>query len=166
MDRRDAPPPVLDMARVIAYAFVDDSVQWTGRQTLLVGGKQLGPVPRLALCQNVSGGLRDILVFHCNNEWDVLGVSGGETIEAAKASAERAYRGITQKWIDTGVTEQQAIAWMKENIKDMSCSFCDRVPGDFERLIENKAGTVRVCNYCIEEHYKWLHDEPNDENAA
>lgn len=93
-------------------------------------------------------------------------MSGGETIEAAKASAERAYRGITQKWIDTGVTEQEAITWMRENIKDMSCSFCDRVPGDFERLIENKAGTVRVCNYCVEEHYKWLHDESSGENAA
>lgn len=162
----DAPPPVLDMARVIAYAIVDDSVQWTGRQTLFVNGKELGTVPRLALCQNVSGELRDILVFHCNDEWDVLGVSGGKTIEEAKASAERAYRGITAKWIPTHVTEQEAISWMKENCKDMSCSFCDRAPGDYEELVESKGGTVRVCNYCIDEHYKWIHDNTHGENAA
>jgi hypothetical protein len=161
-----APPPVLDMARVIAYAFVDESVQWTGRQTLFVDGKKLGPVPRLALCQNVSGSLRDILVFHCNDDWDVLGVSGGETLEASKASAERAYRGITAKWINTEVTEEQAIAWVKENHKDMSCSFCERAPGDFGRLIENKASTVRVCNYCIDEHYKWIHNGSNGKDAA
>jgi hypothetical protein len=166
MDTASAPPPVLDMARVIAYAFVDNSVQWTGRQTLFVGGQKLGPVPRLALCQNVSGELRDILLFHCDEQWDVLGVSGAETIEAAKASAERAYRGITPKWIHTGVTEEQAIAWMKENLKDMSCSFCDRAPGDFEQLIENKSGTVRVCNYCVDDHYKALHDASNGKNAA
>ena len=115
-------------------------------------------MPRLALCQNVSGSLRDILVFHCNNEWDVLGVTGGETMDDAKASAERAYRGVTQKWIDTGVTEEGAIAWMRDNVKDMSCSFCDRAPGDFEKLIENKTGTVRVCNYCIDEHYESIHE--------
>jgi hypothetical protein len=166
MGKLDAPPPVLDMARVIAYAFVDDSVQWTGRQTLFVDGKELGPVPRLALCQNVGGNLRDIFVFHCNEEWDVVGVSGGETMEEAKTSAERAYRGITQKWIQTGVTVEEAIAWIKENVKDMSCSFCERAPGDFRQLIENKSGTVRVCNYCVEEHYKWLHDASDDKNAA
>jgi ClpX C4-type zinc finger protein len=161
METSVAPPPVLDMARVIAYAIVDASVQWTGRQTLFISGKELGPVPRLALCQNVSGNLKDILVFHCSDEWDVLGCSGGDTLEAAKASAERAYRGITDRWIFTNVTEEQAVAWMKEHHKDMSCSFCNRAPGDFDRLIESKSGTVRVCNYCIDEHYKWIH-EPSD----
>jgi hypothetical protein len=166
MGTHAAPPPVLDMARVIAYAFVDGSVQWTGRQTLFVNKEKLGPVPRLALCQNVSGDLRDILVFHCNEEWDVLGVSGADTLEAAKASVERAYGGITAKWIETGVTEEAAIAWMREHTKDMSCSFCDRVPGDFEQLIESKSGTVRVCNYCVDDHYKAVHHAADNTNAA
>ena len=165
MEPRAAPPPVLDMARVIAYAIVDEAVEWTGRQALFVGGKELGRVPRLALCQNVSGTLKDVLVFHCDDQWEVLGCTGGDTIEAAMASAERAYRGITNKWIFTNVTEEQAVAWMKEHLKDMACSFCDRVPGDWERLIENQTCTARVCNYCINKHYELIHDKtaPNQE---
>ena len=153
-----APPPVLDRARVIAYALVDESVQWTGCQTLFVGGKELGPVPRLALCQNVSGVLKYILIFHCNEQWEVLGCGGGDTIDAAKASAERAYRGITAKWIETRVTEEEARAWIKENCPDISCSFCGRELGDFDQLMENKTGTVRICNLCIEENYKLIRD--------
>ena len=123
-------------------------------------------MPRFALCQNVSGDLKDILVFHCNDEWEVLGCSGGDTLEDAKASAERAYRGITAKWIPTNVTEEEAVAWMKDNCRDMSCSFCDRAPGDFRQLIESKSGTVRVCDYCIEEHYKLIHESSNGKDVA
>jgi ClpX C4-type zinc finger protein len=153
MPKSDSPPPVLDRARVIAYAVLDDSVQWTGRQKLFVGGKELGPVPRLALCQNVEGNLKDILVFHCNDEWDVLGVSGGKTLEAAKASAERAYRGVGAKWISTNVTEDEAKSWIEKNCADVSCSFCDRTLDDYQHLVGNKAGSVRICNYCIDEYY-------------
>ena len=154
------------MARVIAYAILDESVQWTGRQTLFVGGKELGPVPRLALCQNVSGNLRDILVFHCNDEWEVLGCSGGDTLEDAKASAERAYRGITAKWITTNVTEEEAIAWMKANLKNMSCSFCERAPGDYQQLIESRSGAARICNHCLDENYRWIHDDSKRDGPA
>jgi len=39
-----APPPVIDFSRVIAYAIVDSSVEWTGKQCLYVGDELLGPV--------------------------------------------------------------------------------------------------------------------------
>jgi ClpX C4-type zinc finger len=153
MPTSSAPPPVLDLARVIEYAIVDGSVEWTGRQKLLVGGKEVGVVPRLALCQNLGGDLKDILVFHCNEDWEVLGCSGGDTLEAAKSSTERAYRGISAKWIPTHVTEEEAKAWIKKNCPDVSCSFCNRAPGDFQQLVESKSGAVRICNYCIDELY-------------
>jgi hypothetical protein len=161
----DAAPPVLDMARVIAYAILDQSVKWTGRQKLLVDGKEMGPAPRLALCQNLSGDLHDILLFHCDEEWNVLACSGGKTIEDAKASAERAYKGISEKWVDTNVTEDEAKAWIVENCRDMSCSFCDRLPSDFKQLIESKSG-VRICNYCIDEHYASIHSPEGNDNVA
>jgi len=162
----NAPPPVLDMARVIEYAVVDGSVKWTGRQTILVDGKELGAVPRLALCQNLSRDLKDILVFHCTEEWDVLGYSGGDTIEAAKSSTERAYQGISAKWIPTHVTEEEAKAWIKENCPDMSCSFCSRSPGDFRQFIESKTGAARICNYCIDELYTWIRQPPSHNDVA
>jgi hypothetical protein len=153
MSASDAPPPVLDGARVLAYAILDASVQWTGRQKVLMGDKEVGPVPRLALCQNVGGDLRDILIFHCNEQWDVLGCSGGATLDAAKASAERAYRGVTAKWIETNVSEDAAAAWMrKQNYPDLSCSFCGRQPNAYRRLVEGPSGG-RICNHCIDAYY-------------
>ena len=161
----DAPPPVLDMARVIAYAIVDESVHWTGKQKLFVGDKELGPVPKLALCQNVNGDMTDILIFHCNDDWKVIGISGGKKLDNAKISAERAYRGITAKWISANVTEEEARAWIKENYPEMSCSFCERLACNLQQLIESKSG-VRVCNYCIDELYALIHKPAGDDDVA
>ena len=140
------------MARVLAYAVLDESVQWTGHQRLYSGDKEVGPVPRLALCQNVRGGTKDILVFHCDDDWEVLGITGGSSLEAAKASAERAYRGVTAKWIETNVSVQAAEAWINENCEPIACSFCGREADDFTSLIESKTG-ARICDRCIDEFY-------------
>lgn len=161
-----APPPVIDMARVIEYAILDESVRWTGRQLIFVGKQQLGPVPRLAICQNLSGDLKDILVFYCNEQWEVLGCAGADTLEEAKVRAERAYEGITGKWIASNVTEEQAKSWIRDNCPDMSCSFCQREPMDFDNLIESKSGTTRICNYCIDEFHEWIHKPERDGSAT
>ena len=68
----DTPPPVLHGARVLAYAVVDSSVQYTERQALYVDGELLGAVPRLAICQNI--GVEDVMVLHCDGEWNVVAV--------------------------------------------------------------------------------------------
>jgi len=153
------------MARVLAYAILDDSVQWTGRQTIFVGGKELGVVPRLAICQNVGGGTKDILVFHCSDEWEVLGVGGAENVESAKASAERAYRGVSAKWVETNVSLDEAKAWIKENYEDMTCSFCGRDPEDVRNLVEGRSGT-HICNHCIDKFYALIRQPPEDGNVA
>jgi len=147
------PPLVLDCARVLAYAFVDDSVVYSERGTFFVGGKVLGPVPRLAICQNI--GETELMVFHCDNEWNVLGVAGGHIgVEEAKESVERSYHGLKDKWVDTGVTEEQAAAHLEREFGDVKCSFCGRWPLHVERMI----GTdVRICNLCVEKFYRLLH---------
>ena len=59
------PPPVLSMARVLAYAIVDESIGFSGSQRLYVDGELLGKVPRLALCQPLSRNpTTDVLVFY------------------------------------------------------------------------------------------------------
>jgi hypothetical protein len=151
MQTDDAPPPVLDMARVLAYAIVDDSVQWTGRQTIFVGGEELGPVPCLALAQSISGELKDVLTFHCNEQWDVLGVSGGDTLEEAEARADRAYRGIGERWIERNTSVEKAQAWILENNCHVICFFCGRHPGEFQSLVTGKLATI--CDVCVGELY-------------
>jgi ClpX C4-type zinc finger len=152
MSATDTPPPVLHMARVLAFAVLDESVRWTGRQRVYVDGKELGPVPRLALCQNVSGGTKDFLVFYCDDDWEVLGITGGRTLDSAKASAERAYSGVTAKWVETGVPVEAAEAWIEDNCEEIICSFCGREAGEFTSVIESKTG-VRICNRCVDEFY-------------
>src|SRR5437867_3651946 len=159
MASHDPPPPVLNMARVIAYAFVDDSVRWTGRQCLFVGGEELGPVPRLALAQNVTGDLKDVLIFHCNDRWEVLGVSGGSTLEEAKVRIERAYRGIGAKWIDANVSIEEAKAWILENSDHIVCFFCGRSAGEFQQIVTGKLAAI--CNLCIDKLHQELHEDGN-----
>jgi len=117
------------------------------------------------LAQNLSGDLKDILIFHCDDKWSVLGVSGGPTLKEARERAERAYEGITAKWIETGISETEAAQWIQENTPDMSCSFCGKNPRDFSIMIESASGEVRVCNFCITEHYDALKEQQGDQNA-
>ena len=159
-----APPPALDSARVIAYAIVDDSVKWTGRQKLFHDGKEIGPVPCLALCQNVWGDWKVIHVFHCDEDWEVLASGGGETIEEAQASTEAAYRGISAKWIFLNTPEEEAREWIRKESEDMLCSFCDRIPAEMEQLVRGKSGAI--CNYCVAEVRAMMRHDAKDDDAV
>ncbi len=121
--KANAPPPVIDLGRVIAYAIVDDDVKWTGRQRLYVNDDLLGVVPRLAICQQVVGELKDYLLFHCNEDWGNLGTTGAKTVEAVKANAERWYSGISSKWIHTEVSVEDAKIWLREKYPDFKDEF-------------------------------------------
>lgn len=151
-----APPPVLDFARVLAFAILDESVQWTGRQTLFHGGKEVGPVPCLALCKNTWGNHTDILLFHCNAEWEVLGASGAPSLEKAQASAENAYRGISAKWVMLNTSEEDAREWIRHNCADMLCSFCDRIPPEIKQLVHGESAAI--CNYCLSQLHNQMED--------
>jgi hypothetical protein len=149
-----SPPPVLDMARLIAYAPISDSVKWTGRQCLFVDGELLGPVPNLAICKNLSGPLTDYLLFHCDSDWGVLGVSGAPDLEQVRAIAERAYTGISEYWIEAETSEEDAEKYVREKFSDSICSFCDRLPAEVDQLIAGNG--VQICSTCIAEFHAAL----------
>jgi hypothetical protein len=144
----DEPPPTLGSAHVIEYAEVDASVRFTGRQTLYVDGKLLGPVPRLALCQNFDAS--DVMLFHCDDEWNVLGVGGGPTLEAARELAERAYAGISAKWIKSRFSREDAEEWLSESWGEGRCAFCGRTPHQVHLMVKGSTG-ARICDICISE---------------
>ena len=101
----ETPPATLDGCRVLAYAVVDDSVAFTGRLRLNVGGKWLGRVPRLAICE--WDFKPELVLLHCDDSWNVLGlqgwnapdVHGPETIAEVIAAAEKYYEGLQSHWI-------------------------------------------------------------------
>ena len=149
------PPPVLSGARVLAYAIVDDTVAYTERNRLFVDGILLGPVPRLAICQELRK--PEIVILHCDDEWGARGVSGGySSVEAAKLRVERSYYGLLDKWVDTSVTEDQARDYLGHECADEKCSFCGRIPLYVETMIGDN---VRICNICIDEFHEDIHNK-------
>lgn len=91
------PPSILDSAKVLAFAIVDNDVIYENRKTLYVNGVLLGAVPKLAICQNPDE--NEVMVFHCNKDWNVLGVSAHLSILEAVQIVERSYNGLLQKWV-------------------------------------------------------------------
>lgn len=90
------PPVILDSSQVLFYAVLDESVKYTGRAYVIIDGNIIDPVPRLAICHNLYDD--DILLFRCDEQWNVLGAGGFGTVENAQANAESAYAGVGGKW--------------------------------------------------------------------
>jgi hypothetical protein len=159
------PPSVLDCARVIAYAVVDPSIKYVERNTLYVGKplKLLGPVPRLAVSQNI--GEAELMVLHCDNEWNVLGVTAAHhSVEEAKTYVERSYPGIGSKWIDTNVSVEEATAFLKEHFGDLKCSFCGRMFHEVWQYFGSD--NARICDICVEQFAALVKKEKEGNDAA
>src|ERR1051326_849143 len=111
-----APPPALHSTHAIEYAIVDDTVRFEQRHVLNVGGEWLGQVPCLAICQDLHKD--EFYLFHCDAEWNVLGVAAGyKSVAEIKARAERSYHGINGKWIPTGHSRAAAEKYLADSFK-------------------------------------------------
>lgn len=163
--KRNPPPPVIDAARVVSYAFVDD-IPYLGANLGANPGVPLftenltesltenpppEPVPRLAIAVGLAGHIGP-RVFHCDEEWIALGASGAETVEQAKQEIERNYPGVSERWIDTNVTVEEALAFYDSETAGLKCSFCGKRPFEVEGLIEGPQATI--CRGCVEEFYE------------
>jgi hypothetical protein len=148
------PPPVLANARVLEYAILDQRVKYSGYSDLFVDGKILGPVPYLAIYRHFDR--PEFYLFYCNLEWEVLGIDTCASVAKAEAHAERAYPGVSECWIKSDVTEAEARKYCDLKMDGLRCSFCGKAPEEVDRIIEQRA--VRICNHCIAEFHKWIHE--------
>jgi hypothetical protein len=137
---------VLSGAMVVAYAILDESVPHSGRGTLVVNGKKLGRVPRLAIARSAA----EVLLLHCSRTWKVLSTAAFASASEAERSAERTYPGISRKWQRMRVTKRQAETFLKALWKGQECSFCQRRPDQVEKIVAGRNG-VRICDICIRE---------------
>ncbi len=89
----------LDDAALLCYAVLDERVGYTaGHGLFFVDGKEIGRVPRLAICKDKEG---LFTLYYCDETWNFLGVASNyQTIDAAKRRAERIYPGSSTRWID------------------------------------------------------------------
>ena len=96
------PPQTITLndAALICYAVLDDRVGFTvGHGLFFVDGKEIGRVPRLAICKDKDSGL--FTLYYCGKDWNLLGVAADyQTVDAAKRRAERIYPGSSTRWID------------------------------------------------------------------
>lgn len=149
------PPPIIAAGtRVLEYAVVAPPVRFTGKLQLYVGGALLGEVPRLAICESFDSD--ELILFHCDSDWNVLGIqawntaegSGVSSVDDVKARAEKYYAGISSQWIAHGVSVEDARAYQESTVGQDRCSFCSRTMYDVKSLVEGKDG-ARICDLCI-----------------
>ena len=98
---KQIPPPIIDSAKLLSFAYNDDDVEFTDRIDIFVGEEEelqrLGEMPCLAICANYAAP-NEILLLFCNAGWESQGVITFTSIKKAKLKAERGYRGISEKW--------------------------------------------------------------------
>jgi hypothetical protein len=152
--RRLKPPPLLMGCRITHYVVRDRSTTFTGRTNLFVNGRELGSVPCLAIGESKNG---ESLLLHCDRAWNVRGTEVHEHVSAVQQSAERIYPGISRRWLRTRVSRRQAEAYRRRVWKGMECSFCRRLPDEFESMVEKRR--LRVCNICVREFNALLQSE-------
>jgi hypothetical protein len=154
----DAPPTVITASSVVvAYATIDDDVGYSGAIHLLVDGQLLGPVPRLVISREAES--NEVLLLHCDSNWQVLGTSlGGTSVASAKERAERGYPGLRPKWVDMPRSPEEIAKLVRESWAGQACSFCGRIPLEVGSVIQGS--DARVCNICIEKFHRQLLESP------
>jgi len=145
--RMEQPPRIIDSAFVKAFAVLDSTVTFKSRTYVYFDGKQVGQVPALAICQYV--GEAEFLMFYCNEDWKVLGISAFETLEAAMNRAEIEYEGVSKKWQHPNITEKDLLP---EDLEP-KCSFCDKPYFKTDGLFEGR--DAFICHQCVHN----LHEE-------
>jgi hypothetical protein len=158
---RSPPPPVIDSARVIAYAFVDD-IAYRKSGSLFVNGELLEKVPRLAICINLGEDIGPML-FHCDEQWIALGTSGAGSVDEVKSDAEKNYPGVSARWIDLNTSAEDALRYYDSETGGKKCSFCGKRPFEVEGWVEGK--NAIICRGCIESFHHDLQDPSSGADA-
>jgi hypothetical protein len=117
---------------------------------MFVDGKELGKVPRLAICEEKK--TSKFSIYYCDGDWGPIGASGHDSVAAAKRRAELIYPGSSAKWVEAHFTEEDVTRYLDEIWADSRCSFCGKRPDEgIESIVEAKDGNARICDKCVVE---------------
>jgi hypothetical protein len=157
------PPPAICSDRVLLYALLDDFVGFhRGHGLFFVDGKEIGPVPCLAICQHK--GSPGFVLYYCGRDWEMLGVATSyDSIEAVKRRAERIYPGSASCWVEAHFSEEDVTAYLNEVWADEICSFCRKRPDETMATIFEGSGAARICGNCVRELCLGLDQSPRSE---
>ncbi len=143
----DVPPPLIDCARVLRYAVVDESVRYTPRGKLFVDGVEVGAVPRLAVVRNLVDD--EVMLLHCDETWNSLAVSGGGSIDDVTAHANHRYQGLAGKWNDAPHSDADFAKAVCDEYGDDRCSFCARFSFQIDALMI-RGNRAMICGDCVD----------------
>ena len=147
------PPSIISPSHVVFYAYIDDSIKYTGNSNIYIDGELLGAVPCLAICYDSQK--NEYLLTHCNDAWEIQGlVSGYASSQHAKDAAENMYHGISSKLIETHYKEEDADKYLDETYLEFKCSFCGKRPDQVTNIVRGK--TANICNLCIASFHSTL----------
>ena len=132
------PPPVINSARVLSYALVDD-ILYREHGRLYVGDELLEAVPRLAIVVNLGKDIGPIL-FHCDEQWNGLGTSGARSVADVKNLAEKNYPGVSSRWVGINTSVEDALRYYDEQTGLALCNFCGKRSFETERWVEGCGG--------------------------
>jgi hypothetical protein len=134
------PPLVIGGTRVLEYASIRPPVVFSGRTNHFVNGVELGAVPRLVISQSLRG--NEIQLNYCDESWDVLGCLSVASVTEAKQRAERNYPGVSRAWRKYRTSRRRALAYERKQWKGHVCSFCGRIPPEFNSWVLNGKATI------------------------
>ncbi|HEY7161083.1 MAG TPA: hypothetical protein VH815_07475 [Acidobacteriota bacterium] len=144
------PPAVINGARVLFYSFMPRTVGYSRKSVILIGGEEIGRVPRLVIAEPLRE--KGFRVFHCKRNWNLFSMDLlYNSIKDAKKRAELMYPGVTSTWIKTNISKRRARAIEREMWRGYECSFCGKLPLDFGLSIHGKKAVI--CNICVTETY-------------
>ena len=162
MSPESIPPPILENARILEYAVIDESVKFTGQLILNVDGEWLGAVPGIALAESFNNS--ELIAFHCDENWNVLGVQTWnspdgpvlKSIADLKEKMEKYYCGISELWVQHTATAREALDLYEESQRAHSCSFCGKTRDEIERLVSGP--NANICSECLRDFHNQIRD--------
>lgn len=139
-------PILIECARVLHYATVDEGVRYTPRSAIYVNGEELGAVARLAIVRNLVD--QDIMLLHCDSEWNVLGSSGSGDVESVMTHANRRYEGLDSRWQKAPWSDVEFAKALTDQFRDQRCSFCGRYHFQVDSMMV-EGDRAMICGECI-----------------
>jgi len=157
------PPPIIQSTRVLYYALVDASVRYTRRTILYVDGAEIDPVPRLAIARNLADD--DILLLHCDEQWNCLGVSGSGDVDAVLNQANLLYDGISTKWSKAPYRDVDYVKAIADDYASQRCSFCGCYHFELDGELMAEGRDAAICSRCVQRLHSAMSGEGADQSG-
>jgi hypothetical protein len=96
----DKPPAAIKGASILCYSFIDQRHRPTGACAHRVDGELVGAASGLAVCR--YGEDAGVILYYCDERWQVMTHAHHQTLDEAKDQAEFEYEGVSATWETVG----------------------------------------------------------------